>query len=226
MISVLTLTYKRHHLLEEAIQSFLLQENPPECEMVIINDNPEVDYVYNYPNIKIINHKKRFPSISAKLEWGFTQCKYDYVYRLDDDDLLAPWALKNVKTDIDNNPGYEIYRSKGMYFFENNIYKGEDGSVNNGNVYTRTYINRIQFPETSIGEDSELTFGNSSKIYTSSLEHTMIYRWGMETLHISGMGSVSNEAVLNQADLVLNNTKGEIVINPNFLNDYYKEIVK
>ena len=43
MISVLTLTYKRHHLLEEAIQSFLAQENPPECEMVVINDNAEVD---------------------------------------------------------------------------------------------------------------------------------------------------------------------------------------
>jgi glycosyltransferase involved in cell wall biosynthesis len=226
MISVLTLTYKRHHLLEEAIQSFLLQELPPECEMVVINDNAEVDYVYNHPKVRIINHKERFPSIGAKLEWGFKQCKYDYIYRLDDDDLLAPWALRNVQTDIESNPGFEIYRSKGMHFFLNNIYEGEGGSVNNGNVYTKAYIDRIKVPETSIGEDSDMTFGNNSKIYTSKLQHTMIYRWGMGTLHISGMGNVANEAVLAQADKVLDDTKGNITLNPHFKNDYYEQIKK
>ena len=39
MISVLTLTYKRHHLLEEAIESFLIQNPEVESEMVVINDN-------------------------------------------------------------------------------------------------------------------------------------------------------------------------------------------
>ena len=224
MISVLTLTYKRHHLLEEAIQSFLAQENAPECEMVIINDNPEVNYLFSHPQVTILNIKQRFPSVGEKLEWGFRQCKYDYMYRLDDDDLLAPWALQNVQADIESNPGFEIYRSKGMHFFVNNIYEGEGGSVNNGNVYTKAYIDRIKVPETSIGEDSDMTFGNNSKIYTSKLEHTMIYRWGMGTLHISGMGKVSNEAVLAQADRVLDDTKGNITLNPHFKNDYYGQI--
>jgi glycosyltransferase involved in cell wall biosynthesis len=226
MISVLTLTYKRHHLLEEAIESFLAQELPPECEMVVINDNPEVDYIYNHPKVRIINHKERFSSISAKIEWGYKQCKYDYIYRLDDDDLLAPWALKNTKIDIESNPGFEIYRSKGMHFFSDNKYQGESGSVNNGNVYHKAYLDRIQFPGTSIGEDSDMTFGNNSKIYESKLSHTMIYRWGMGTLHISGMGNVSNEAVLDKADRVLNNTTGEIVLNPHFKNDYYGQLPK
>ena len=224
MISVLTLTYKRHHLLEEAIQSFLAQENAPECEMVIINDNGEVDYVYNHPKVRIINHKERFPSVGEKLEWGFKQCKYDYMYRLDDDDLLAPWALQNVQADIESNPGFEIYRSKGMHFFVNNVYEGESGSVNNGNVYTKAYINRIKVPETSIGEDSDMTFGNNSKIYTSKLEHTMIYRWGMGTLHISGMGHQPNDVILAQADKVLDNTTGTIELKPKFLNNYYEQI--
>ena len=118
-------------MLEEAIQSFLAQENPPECEMVVINDNAEVDYVYNHPKVRIINHKERFPSIAAKLEWGYKQCKYDYIYRLDDDDLLAPWALNNAKIDIITNPGFDIYRSQGMYFFVNNKYQGENSNINN-----------------------------------------------------------------------------------------------
>ena len=228
MISVLTLTYKRHHLLEEAIQSFLFQEIDNNLtEMVIINDNPEVDYVFdNNSNVRIINHKQRFSSISAKIEWGYKQCKNEYIYRLDDDDLLTPWALGNVKTDIENNPGYDVYRSKGMYFFSENKYEGRGGSTNNGNVYTKSYLDRIKFPDMSFGEDSELTFGNNSKIYESKLKDTMIYRWGMGTLHISGMGKQSNETVLAQADKVLDNTKGTIELHPHFKNNYYNMLPK
>ena len=224
MISVLTLTYKRHHLLEEAIQSFLEQELTSECEMVIINDNAEVDYIYNHPKVRIINHKERFPSISAKIEWGYKQCKYDYIYRLDDDDLLTPWALKNARIDIQNNPGYDIYRSKGMYFFVNNIFEKELGNINNGNIYTKAYLDRIKWPDTSCAEDSDITFHKNAKIHESKLKNTMIYRWGMNTLHISGMGPQPNQVVLDQADKVLDNTKGEIVLYPKFLNDYYSMI--
>lgn len=224
MISVLTITYKRHHLLEEAIQSFLAQELPPECEMVVINDNPEVDYVYNHPKVRIINHKERFPSIAAKLEWGYKQCKYDYIYRLDDDDLLAPWALKNASIDIETNPGYDIYRSEGMYFFVNNVYDGENSNINNGNIYTKAYLDRIKFPDKSGDEDADITFHHGGKIYESKLKHTMLYRWGMNTLHISGMGKQTNEAILAQADKVLDNTIGDIHLHPTFRHNYYEQI--
>lgn len=224
MISILTITYKRHHLLEEAIKSFLLQDLPPECELVIINDNPDVDYLYEYPRIRIINHKERFPSISAKLEWGYKQCKYDYIYRLDDDDLLTPWALKNVALDIEQNPGFEIYRSSGMYFFVNNKYEGESSNINNGNVYTKAYLDRITFPDKSGDEDADITFHHNGTIYESKLKHTMIYRWGMNTLHISGLGKQTNDKILSEADKVLDNSKGVIVLRPHFDNDYYGQI--
>lgn len=224
MISVLTLTYKRHHLLEEAIESFLKQQ-VEDCEMVVINDNVDVDYVFDHPNVRIINHKERFPSISAKIEWGYKQCKYDYIYRLDDDDLLSPFAMLNATQDILENPEYEIYRSKGMYFFSENKFEGESSNVNNGNIYTRAYLDRITFPNTSIGEDSDITFNHNATVYISKLYHTMIYRWGMNTLHVSGMGQQPNEIILAQADRVLNNTKGIIELHPKFLNDYYTVIL-
>jgi glycosyltransferase involved in cell wall biosynthesis len=224
MISVLTITYKRHHLLEEAIQSFLAQEHAPECEMVIINDNAEVDYVFDHPRVRIINHKERFPSISSKLEWGYKQCKHDLIYRLDDDDLLAPWALHNVIVDSQTNPGYEIYRSKGMYFFVNNKYEGENSNINNGNVYTKAYLDRIKFPDKSGDEDADITYHHGGRIYESKLKHTMLYRWGMGTFHISGMGTVANDKILAEADRVLDNTTGEIQLNPHFKNDYYEQI--
>jgi hypothetical protein len=226
MISVLTLTYKRHHLLEEAIQSFLSQNNLKDSEMVIINDNPDVEYVFDHPMVKIINYKNRFPSISEKLKWGYRQCKYDYIYRLDDDDLLAPWALKNVQIDIEVNPGYDVYRSEGMYFFVNNKFEKESSNINNGNVYTKEYLNRIEWPDKSGNEDADITFHHNAKIYESKLKHTMIYRWGMDTFHISGMGIQSNETILSQADKVLDDRKGVVQLIPHFDNDYYEQIKK
>lgn len=223
MISVLTITYKRHHLLEEAIESFLRQPCT-DCEMVIVNDNPDVDYIYEHDRVRIINHKERFPSISAKLEWGYKQCRYDYIYRLDDDDLLSPWALENVKRDITNYPGYEIYRSKGMYFFVNNIFQKQDSNINNGNVYTKAYLDRIKFPDKSGDEDMYITFRNDANIYESTLRHTMIYRWGMATLHISGMGIQPNDVILAQADKILDGTTGNIILNPHFDDEYYKQL--
>lgn len=230
MISVLTLTYKRHHLLEEAIESFLVQSTTVlqsvlyPWEMVVINDNAEVDYVFDHPNVRIINHKERFPSIAAKIEWGYKQCKHDYIYRLDDDDLLSPFGLMNATQDILDNPGYEIYRSSGMYFFSENKFEGVSSSINNGNIYTKAYLDRITFPDKSGDEDAEITFNHNAKIYESKRAHTMIYRWGMNTLHISGMGCNNSELIFAQADRVLNNTKGIIELHPKFLNDYYTPI--
>jgi glycosyltransferase involved in cell wall biosynthesis len=226
MISVLTLTYKRHNLLEEAINSFLSQELPPESEMVVINDNSEVDYIFDHPRVRIINHKERFPSISAKLEWGYKQCKYDYIYRLDDDDLLCPWALNNVNIDIKTNPGFDIYRSEGMYFFQDNRFINESSNINNGNVYNREYLNRITWPDKSGNEDDDITFHHNGRIYESKLKHTMIYRWGMNTLHISGLGTVSNETILSAADKMLDDIKGNITLRPYFYNDYYSQLPK
>jgi hypothetical protein len=226
MISVLTLTYKRHHLLEEAIESFLRQENIKECEMVVINDNPEVKYIYEHPNVKILNLDERFPSISEKIKWGYKQCMHNYVYRLDDDDLLAPLALKMTKEDIDNNPDYEIYRSSGMYFYNNNKFDSICDNINNGNIYTKEYLDRIKFPDKSGDEDADITFHHNGKIFTSKQTPTMIYRWGMNTLHISGLGVQPNSVVLDQADRVLDNRTGIVELNPHFNEDYYGQINK
>jgi glycosyltransferase involved in cell wall biosynthesis len=227
MISVLTITYKRAHLLEEAIQSFLEQGFITGTEMVVINDNPEVDYVYDHPRVKIINHKERFSSISSKLEFGYRQCKNEFIYRLDDDDLLGPDAIKTVLDTIyskpDNIPYYEIYRSKNHYFFENNKFLKLADNINNGNIYSKAYLNRITFPDKSGDEDADITFNHNASIYTIQ-NPTMLYRWGMNTLHISGMGKQTNEVILKEADKVLKEEKGVVVLKPHFKNDYYSQI--
>lgn len=223
MISVLTITYKRHHLLEEAIESFLKQIPVPGYEMVIVNDNPEVDYIYTHPAIRIFNLKERFSSIAAKIKWGYKQCNNNYIYRLDDDDLLAPNAIADATMGIVLNSGYEIYRSKNHYFFVDNKFKEMSSNINNGNIYTKSYLDRITWPHKSGDEDTDITYGHHARIY-NDIPATMLYRWGMNTLHISGLGIQPSEVVLAKADQMLDKSTGVIRLNPHFDNDYYSQL--
>jgi glycosyltransferase involved in cell wall biosynthesis len=224
MISVLTITYQRHHLLEEAIQSFLrnFQEGD---EMVVINDSPDVKYIYDHPNVKIINTEFRFPSISKKLEWGYKQCQNNYIYRLDDDDLLGPNSLGIVKNGVNIDADYDIYRSDSHYFFVNNKFEKLSDNINNGNVYSKKYLDGIKFPDKSGDEDVDITFHHNAKIFTLKFP-TMIYRWGMNTYHISGWGKQSSDTILNNTDkLIRTKERGEIILNPHFKEDYYKQLI-
>ena len=224
MISVITLTYKRHHILEEAIESFLRQ-NRDDCEMIVINDAPNVKYklLYPYPNVRIINCVDRFGSIIEKLRFGFTAAKHKYMYRLDDDDLLTEFALRDSIKAIEENPGYDVYRSKGHYFFSNNEYGDRGSSINNGNIYTKDYIYSIQeWKNKSFGEDNWLTFFHDGKVHEYD-PMSMIYRWGMYTYHISGMGDVDQKEMFERVDKDMNE-EGEYILVPRFIENYYEQI--
>lgn len=222
MVSVITLTYKRKELLEEAIESFIRQ-GCSECEMIVINDCEDVEYEFNHPSVRIVNIKDRFPSVMDKLMYGFSIAKHEYMYRLDDDDLLAENALNSSIKAIKENPGYEIYRSKHHYFFSQNKFVDKSGSVNNGNIYTKQYISRIkEWPTSSFGEDNWLTYLNKASIYQYD-EISMIYRWGMSTYHLSAFGEVSQKQAYENVD-EKTTEEGFHVLTPGFSKDYYKEI--
>lgn len=222
MLSVLTMTYKRSHILEEAIQSFLLQDFQ-DAEMVVLNDSPDVSYVFDHPRVRVINHPTRFPNLSKKLQYGFTQCQGDWVYRLDDDDLLAPDALKNVSEWV--KEGKDIVRACKAFYLLNNDYQGFSDNINNGNVYSKKYLSRVIFSDNSIGEDVEITFKQGAEIFTGQ-EPTMIYRWGGDTFHISALG-VENA---DKSDYLFNKIEervkeeGIITLNPHFKLPYWDMI--
>lgn len=223
MISVVTLTYKRHHILEEAIESFLRQ-NEKDAEMIIVNDAPEVKYLLDGVDgrVKIINHTERFPSILAKLKFAFSLAKNNYMFRLDDDDLLTEFSLRDAKKVITENPDFDVYRSEGHYFFSNNEYQDRGSSINNGNIYTKDYISRIEWIDQSFGEDNWLTFFHNGKIHEYP-EMSMIYRWGMSTYHISGMGDVKQEEMFQRVDNDMKES-GIYHLKPKFIADYYGQI--
>lgn len=226
MITVLVLTYGRKHLLEEAVQSYLMQDWDGESELLIVNDEVGVKYVTDIPNIRIINSEERFSSVGKKLEFGLKEAKGEWVYRLDDDDLLTPWALSLSNSYIQSNSDVDIVRCQRHYFFSHNKFEGFADSINNGNCYSKGFINRIQFPDVSGDEDNRITFHSGGKLYIGDTgRYTMIYRWGMGTYHISAMGKYDdNNHIYSITDSTLNKLEGEYILEPKFLNDYYSQL--
>jgi hypothetical protein len=194
-------------------------------EMVIINDSPDVEYVLDHPNIRIINTKERFSSVGKKLQWGFTQCKYDWVYRLDDDDLLSPYALELNELYRNKRPDADILRDLKHYYYSDNKFLGLGGSVNNGNCYSKRYIKQVgEFEDRSVGEDGWLTFNNNANIYQEDFgRYTMIYRWGMGVYHISGMGERPSHEIYEITDRS-NTESGIINLNPKFNSNYWEQL--
>ena len=97
-------------------------------------------------------------------------------------------------------------------------------SINNGNCYSRDFINRINWIDKSIGEDNHITFHQNANIFTGNTgKYSMAYRWGMGVYHISGMGDKPNNEIYQMTDKS-NTENGIIYLNPNLKKDYWSEI--
>lgn len=99
LISCLMPTFNRPAtrpwLLNEAVQSFLLQDYPNK-ELIICNDTPDQELLLarNHANIKVVNLPKRFDTLGNKLDWMIRNVAMgEYLCRWDDDDISLPWRL-------------------------------------------------------------------------------------------------------------------------------------
>jgi len=96
MVSFKCLTYGRVAFLEEALQSFLLQEEN-DAELVIVNDYPLQTLIFDHPQVRIFNLKETFSLIGEKENFTIEKCNGDLIATADDDDVFLPWHLKNIK---------------------------------------------------------------------------------------------------------------------------------
>lgn len=178
-LSVVIPTYRRPALLQEALKSFL-DQNDENCELIIVNDDEEVEYFYNDRRVKCYNLPK-INSFTKKLEISLKLAKSPYVYRLDDDDLLVPGALGELRKAIQKAKGAELVRSYAHWYIsmhnpkENGVV---ENTVNTGNVYKRDFLHSVKWTEMPYppGEDAWLN-DQAKSTHTFNFK-TMMYRWG------------------------------------------------
>lgn len=87
-------TYGRSvEVLNESVQSFLDQDYPGDKELVIYNDHEGIEFVFDHPEVRIVNSKMREASLGEKYNKTVGFAKYDYIVLWDDDDIYLPHRL-------------------------------------------------------------------------------------------------------------------------------------
>lgn len=191
-ISVIILTYDKHHqYLKQAINSVTF-ENFLKLEVIVVNNSPDTP-IQSDGTIKVINVEKEL-QVGAARNLGFQHSTGETVLFLDGDDWLMPNILDFMWYHHLKNPENIIYGGlirgdNGVVHMPQPQYKGNDinlSPIKKGNRPYCCLIPRHQFEKVQ-GFDEELESWEDLdfeiKTYLAGIEDTLIpqvvyyYRW-------------------------------------------------
>lgn len=138
-ICALIPTYNRAAFLKECIDSILAQSRPLQ-EIIVVNDGSTDDtasLVASYGSRVALINKGNGGKASA-LNLGLRQCRSDYVWICDDDDIAAPDGLEHLASALDADPeagfsygNFELFRdSAAGRVFSPPTYWAREGEPN------------------------------------------------------------------------------------------------
>jgi len=225
LVSCLCNTYGRPKLLEEAIKCFLDQDYDNK-ELIVLNDQEGaiLKLDQDYSDIRLINHPKRFETLGHKRNYIKSIARGDYYCIWDDDDLYTPWRISfSVKCmslgncDIAKSSSAFTSVHNGNYQIASNLFHSQA-------IITRQYASQNDYPLKSVAED--LGFEKKAKIKSATCYPFFwyVYRWGMKTYHVSGLGEQREKEAWELASNLCDDIKGECVISPRFHGNYWSDI--
>lgn len=104
-ISCYCATYGRpKQLIENSIRCFLEQDYSGSKELVILNDCKHQQYIFDHPEVKIINLDEKIPNLGVKFNETVKLCKYDLLATWEDDDIFLKhrlsYSIERLKKDL------------------------------------------------------------------------------------------------------------------------------
>jgi glycosyltransferase involved in cell wall biosynthesis len=234
-ISCKCITYGRVDTLEEAIQSFLIQEYPGKKELIIVNDYPLQKLVYDHPEIKIYNMDETFPTIGDKENYAIERCSGELIAVWDDDDVALSNHLSNIAKFWKEDTNI-IHWETGVFYNEPSITKIM-GLGNSGIVYSKKAWEAIgKSPIQNAGGDMTLV----NKIHSLGRQYVIdvkmpneeaswFYMWGGRGYHQSGQGTDTPDKpniIKRHSDYIEDLRKkghiptGDVHLNPHWNKDY------
>lgn len=248
-VSCICLTYARPpshtYLLEEAIESYLRQDYPPDRrELIVLNDCPEQELMVvgpnglghthkywtkedlsDYTDLRIYNKYDRFASLGEKYNKAIDLSVGTYILPWEDDDLSLPWRISQAVKQVSGKdyywkPPQVIYWPQGG----KPVFKHPVGVRHHAGIFTREAWKRVGgYPRKSGSQDAE--FDAALKGYAlpsyprgiPAAEWAYIYRWGVSNCHLSGQ--VPHDAFY--ADWGKRPVaKGSFMLRPHWREDY------
>lgn len=226
-VSIICITYKRPHLLEEAIYS-VIRQSYTDWEMIIINDCPGQTLVYDESEkILVFNVNEKFSTLGAKRNFGIQAASGDYILFLDDDDILLKDYLSVLISKVSN---YNSLDQQRVIEFDgrNNKWGISEKRVANTVLFRKSA--ELLFPDVNIDTNNEFllavrhrgmlraSVGNNNLGYVSRVISNSDYR-------VNQMSGLSNE-VFNSAMELVPFKEGEITLVPQWRMDYESLVEK
>ena len=186
----------RQHLIEEAIQSFLLQDYPNK-ELIVLNDCPGQELVCHAPGVRIVNVSERFPSLGDKRNAGVALARGELIATWDDDDISLPWRL-SLSYEMLGDADY--FNPQRAWFRHGGVMEPKHGFIVGANMslFRRDALRAIGgYPSLTLGEDQVLDTAMRATVQTHGGDESgdpelplddwfYIYRWGESDFHLSG----------------------------------------
>jgi glycosyltransferase involved in cell wall biosynthesis len=239
LISAKCITYGRVDTLEESLYSFINQDYPGKKELIIVNDYPLQELVFDHPDVKIYNLKETFSTIGEKENFAISKCSGDIIAVWDDDDVALPNHLSNIakyfKEDTDL-----LHWHRGV-FFNNKEITSITGLGNSGIVYSKRIWKKLGgHPLENAGYDMTFVMSirhNSQNVVfaaPSDDEVSWFYMWGGRSYHMSGQGTDDNKrpnVIVRHSEHIESLRKngkiptGRIELKPKWKVDYKQQLI-
>jgi len=223
-ITVICLTYRRPELLEEAIQSFLMQDYAGEKELIIVNDEPEQELVFDHPQVKIHNCDVRAPALNVKHNYAVSMATGNLITIADDDDIYLPHRLTTIASQ----------QSGGIWFSDRCFAEpGEDSDLVlvDGHIHCNIAYTKDQFIKHGAYHNAKEVAFDVALIQSMRQDVTSINEGGVTPSYIARRRKdLSNHSSRSFVDYDLqyerhreNNSdfvKGRIVLNPQWRSNW------
>ena len=230
-VSCICPTYGRPELLEEAIQSFLLQDYLGPKELIVLNDFDRQLLIFDHPEVTIINLPRRFRTLGEKHNAAVSLASHDLIFVWDDDDIYLPHRLTFSVERFDVRKGF--FKPGRAWIWNDGRLSGPEANLfAAGSCWSRELFERARsYAPIGLGHDVEIEArfeevapGSTPAYDISSEDIYYVYRWdGTGTYHGSGFGQDQHRAtaeyVHEQVRLGLLQT-GPIALTPHWRMDY------
>jgi glycosyltransferase involved in cell wall biosynthesis len=231
--SIICLTYKRPELLEESVYS-VLQQTFKDWELLIINDCEDQTIHYDHPQVKIFNFKEKFKCISDKRNFGKSNAKGDWIFNLDDDDLLLPTYLENLKKYLETTE-WICYQKPIIYYDDpSKVYLSPVPQANVF-VYSKQVAQQYNYESNGTDEVSPFyakiakSFWSGRRRYTQLPPNECGYVWrqdvGSRKYSLADVfGQKTTEEEQDAFLRSIESAKGDIFLKPHWNKDYVEFI--
>lgn len=237
LVSCICPTYNRppdyQHLIEEAIQCFLLQDYPNK-EMLVLNDTPGQELYCEAEGVTIMNFPRRFRTLGEKRNAGVAMSKGEVIAPWDDDDINLPWRLSYSIARLGNSDYYNPRRYWAWWLGKLLPEHGYSNGLSAG-VFTRTAFELVGgYKFITAGEDHEMDLAIRSKLVNIVDESRdplgplprnkwfYMTRYGSSPCHVS-LGDHTDSESMYQIIGQRPTEKGRFNLNPHWRLDYVEE---